>query len=266
MVKTAARINHILKHTHDLSVNDLESLEHCIEQYPWFQAARSLQLKTLKDQSSPLYNKALQVTATHTADRSVLFDYITSPYFAQNKISQQIQQQYEELHQIEVITEEIKVVEENLNQSVDHTQTLEKDLFLRSNPTNITDQPFEFTKQDGHSFTEWLQLTSLQPVKREQPQTTTTQKETKNKDIIDKFLAEKPKITPRKSNTNTKNLADLNNPKPQLMTQTLAQVYAAQKNYEKAIQAYQILKLQHPEKSGYFADRIRELKKLQSIT
>jgi hypothetical protein len=50
------------------------------------------------------------------------------------------------------------------------------------------------------------------------------------------------------------------------MTETLAQVYLAQKNFSKAIQAYQILVLQHPEKSGYFADRIREIKNIQSNT
>jgi hypothetical protein len=48
------------------------------------------------------------------------------------------------------------------------------------------------------------------------------------------------------------------------MTETLAQVYAAQKNYEKAIKSYEILVLQHPEKSSFFADRIQEIKNLQS--
>jgi hypothetical protein len=36
-----------------------------------------------------------------------------------------------------------------------------------------------------------------------------------------------------------------------------------QKNYKKALQAYKILILKSPEKSGFFADQIRAIKKLQ---
>jgi len=43
----------------------------------------------------------------------------------------------------------------------------------------------------------------------------------------------------------------------------LARVYLEQKNYSKAIQAYKILILKNPEKSGLFADRIEEIKNLQ---
>jgi lipopolysaccharide biosynthesis regulator YciM len=46
------------------------------------------------------------------------------------------------------------------------------------------------------------------------------------------------------------------------MTETLARVYLQQKNYKKAIQAYKILILKNPEKSGFFADQIRAVEKL----
>jgi hypothetical protein len=48
-----------------------------------------------------------------------------------------------------------------------------------------------------------------------------------------------------------------------LMTETLAKVYLEQKKYKKAIKAYDILILNYPEKSGFFADQIRAIKKLQ---
>ena len=47
------------------------------------------------------------------------------------------------------------------------------------------------------------------------------------------------------------------------MTETLAKVYLEQKKYKKAIQAYKILSLKYPEKSGFFADRITAVKQLQ---
>ena len=49
------------------------------------------------------------------------------------------------------------------------------------------------------------------------------------------------------------------------MTETLAKVYLQQKNYKKALQAYTILSLKYPEKSGFFADQIRAIKKLINI-
>jgi hypothetical protein len=46
-----------------------------------------------------------------------------------------------------------------------------------------------------------------------------------------------------------------------LVSETLAQIYADQMLYEKAISTYRKLSLKVPEKSTYFADRIRELEK-----
>ena len=51
--------------------------------------------------------------------------------------------------------------------------------------------------------------------------------------------------------------------KDELMTETLAKVYLEQKKYKKAIQAYKILSLKYPEKSGFFADRIKAAQKIQ---
>ena len=47
------------------------------------------------------------------------------------------------------------------------------------------------------------------------------------------------------------------------MTETLARVYLEQGKYKKAIQAYKILSLKYPEKSSFFADRIKDVEKLR---
>ena len=49
----------------------------------------------------------------------------------------------------------------------------------------------------------------------------------------------------------------------ELMTETLAKVFIKQKKYRKAIKAYEILRLKYPEKNGFFADQIEEIKKRQ---
>jgi hypothetical protein len=58
-----------------------EALGNVLIEFPYFQSARALRLKGLFNQNSFKYNYALKVTAAHTADRSVLFDFITSETF-----------------------------------------------------------------------------------------------------------------------------------------------------------------------------------------
>jgi len=58
-----------------------EALGNVLNEFPYFQSARALRLKGLYNQNSFKYNYALKVTAAHTADRSVLFDFITSENF-----------------------------------------------------------------------------------------------------------------------------------------------------------------------------------------
>jgi hypothetical protein len=59
------------------------------------------------------------------------------------------------------------------------------------------------------------------------------------------------------------NIAKSNETPSSIMTETLAQIYLEQKKYTKAIQAYEILILKYPEKSSFFADRIKNIKILQ---
>ena len=73
-----------------------------------------------------------------------------------------------------------------------------------------------------------------------------------------------PKINPIDKNTNNQYVTpDSTDENDSLMTETLAKVYLEQQKYESAIKAYHILSLKYPEKSGFFADRIKAIKILQ---
>jgi hypothetical protein len=281
-----AHINNVLAHPKDIAVNHLAALEETLREFPYFQAARSIYLKGLKSESSPLYNKELQKTAAHTTDRSVLFDFITSESFSQNKVSERIKllQQQENEIEIEVekpeegITNPVKknTQEEDFNANKDFTKVADLDLFEKKKESSIFDEPLDFDKNETYSFSRWLQLSSLKPIDRKKENTedetsTAAQEIIQEADEraikmarIDQFLAEKPKIRPRKSSSSHINIADHYEDPSQFMTETLARVYLAQKNYSKALKAYEVLVLQHPEKSGLFADQIQEIKNLQS--
>ena len=134
-------------------------------------------------------------------------------------------------------------------------------------------KPLEFSKDETHSFAEWLQLSKFQPIVRDESpiensvvtetKTEKKQEEKISKDaLIDRFIEANPKMP--KVNPEAAPVAiEQKDDHTALMTETLARVYLEQRKYQKAIQAYEILILKYPEKSSFFADRISEIKLLQ---
>ncbi|HRM11536.1 MAG TPA: tetratricopeptide repeat protein, partial [Flavobacterium sp.] len=125
----------------------------------------------------------------------------------------------------------------------------------------------DFSKEEQHSFQEWLQLSRIQPIERGKENQTEPEIDVdkrKKIELIDKFIETSPKISPLKHGVPFSVTFDINKEdNSYLMTETLARVYLEQKKYQKAIQAYEILILKYPEKSSFFADRISDIKILQ---
>jgi hypothetical protein len=88
-----------------------EALGNVLIEFPYFQSARALRLKGLYNQNSFKYNYALKVTAAHTTDRSVLFDFITSETFTsiQNEF---YDRKLRDLLNINVLDSEVVLAEE----------------------------------------------------------------------------------------------------------------------------------------------------------
>ncbi|MFK7811831.1 MAG: hypothetical protein AB8B59_05005 [Maribacter sp.] len=285
----------------EISSDRTNQLEDVLSDFPYFQAARAVHLKGLKNGNSFKYNNALKVTAAYTTDRDILFDFITSKEFLQNSIADSISGKTTSLVDTEIVLEEIvsdinentdlieKSADEPLPQTIDDADhILDPDLFKSKDPKVDAElkkekkeaeaaleigEPLSFTKKEKYSFGEWLQLTSQKTIRREEPKEESksddfklekTILKEKKFDLIDKFISESPKIVPNKNQAqqvDTKKAGKFE--ANELMTETLAKVYLEQKKYKKAIQAYRILSLKYPEKSGFFADRINAVEKIQ---
>ncbi|TRX08281.1 tetratricopeptide repeat protein [Flavobacterium gawalongense] len=259
-----------------------EALGNVLDEFPYFQSARALRLKGLYNQNSFKYNFALKVTAAHTTDRTVLFDFITSDTFT--AIQKDLyDKKIVELLDITVIDSEIIIQEEKLEHKIDALEqsiltSIKEALPSESNENLKTTEeklaigtPLDFSISEKHSFQEWLQLSRTQPIVRETEsvnpsKTLPIEDEDKKKKaaLIDKFIETSPKISSVKHGVASTVTFDLNkDDNSYLMTETLARVYLEQKKYQKAIQAYEILILKYPEKSSFFADRIADIKILQ---
>jgi hypothetical protein len=236
-------------------IDKKQSIEHLktaelkaiIDEFPYFQAARALYLKGLKNQDSFKYNNELKKTAAYTSDRTVLFDFITSKKF--NTQKEDVRQQTREVKAPEIIKrEEDKLAESNLKPITKVKEKLE------------IGKPISFTNSENHSFNQWLQLSTKKPIIRKE---ISKEGSLKKVDIIEKFIQSNPKIRTIPKDKSVSISVSKNKQDSSLMTETLAKVYLEQKKYENAIQAYRILSLKYPEKSGFFADQIKRIQILQ---
>ena len=84
---------------------ELNQLEDILKEYPYFQTARALHLKGLKNLNSFKYGKALKCTAAYTTDRTILFKLINTPIFDQDGIANTISERHVPLLEKNVVAE-----------------------------------------------------------------------------------------------------------------------------------------------------------------
>ena len=224
----------ILKNPSSIQQENTSELKIIIDEFPYFQSARALYLKGLKNNNSFKYNNELKTTAAYTTDRTILFNLITSEVFKEEK----------------TITQKpiIKETQQNTRKEV---IKLKEELSIG--------KPLTFSQNETLSFNQWLKLSVIKPINR----TNEVSKTTKKSSIIDRFIATNPKIPKIKNEAIYEVKINKNEQPNSLMTETLAKVYLEQKKYGNAIKAYQILSLKYPEKSGFFADQIKRIQILQ---
>ena len=117
---------------------------------------------------------------------------------------------------------------------------------------------------DQHTFADWLNLIENPVVQNDAQHSDGTEAvRTEEKVLIDKFIETSPRIAPLRENKAHQDISeDSVKEHDGIFTDTLAKIYIKQGYYNKAIFAYEKLILKYPEKSGYFASQIEEIKKL----
>ena len=109
------------------------------------------------------------------------------------------------------------------------------------------------SKNEKYSFLDWFDIIDDNIPKVE-----------KKFDLIDQFIKNSPKIEFSQEKKSDPDVIIEAKIKDELITETLAKIYVAQKKFNKAIKAYEILSLKYPKKSSFFADQIIDIKKLKS--
>ena len=213
-----------------------EELKTIIKKYPFFHSARALYLKNLKNKQSFRYNKELKLTAAHTMNRTVLFEFITS----------------------ELSNDGSKVDREFGRKTHSFNISDKKERYTTHGKPSF-EKTVSFSKNQTHTFLQWLQISTNKPIESEKSIT-----KTKKSFIIDSFIEKNPKIASLKKYHKEAVKVPENKSDSSLMTETLANLYLEQKKFTKAIWAYEILSLKYPEKNSFFAAEIKKIKTLQS--
>ena len=270
-----------------ISSQDLFQIEDEIEKYPYFQALHLLKAKAVSNSDEETLTAVLNKTATFCSHRSILFKYIHTE--SQEKVLEEDNLEKEATLENEVELEENiqdAIKQKNLEEpstskeTVDSKQEEIENLIqthekispkvdevenekISSNEDKEQVKSKSEKLQSNLSFSQWLKSSQRTPDEDENPTEETDVVNEKFK-VIEEFLDKNPKITPSKEykpsiefqSTNKENLSHL-------MTETLAKIYVEQNKFDKAIKAYTILRLKYPEKSGYFADQIKEIQELK---
>lgn len=209
-----------------LDARTITQLEVLLGECPFFQSARLLHIKNLKNQTSINYLRSLRKAAIYVTDRKKLFYLLDSrSLFCSTKSSQEQLAELEafDFADLEQITDfgeldQIRDLYEGESYSLEANEIVGND--NDDELDNLLSAVGEFERRSVN--------VESQP-----------QMEIK---VLD-----------------DDNSSDMSS---DLMSDTLAQIYVKQKHYDKAIAMYEKLSLKYPEKSTYFASQIKSIEEI----
>ena len=148
-----------------ITENQAEALGSVLNEFPYFQSARALRLKGLYNQNSFKYNYALKVTAAHTADRSVLFDFITSETFTsiQNDF---YDQKLKDLLEIKVFDSEVVTFEPVVKIPGVRIDPIEQSILksIKEATTVVFEEPSKIEEKAAEVIIEELPLVQIEEI------------------------------------------------------------------------------------------------------
>ena len=212
------------------SDNQKKQLETIIYEFPYFQLAHALYLKSLKIQDQFNFDMILKKTTILSSRRKLIFNWIEND---ENDL--------------------FKILKETTKKKIRESKDLDNHVkgIIQKDKTN-EEEPRMF-------FVDWvLSYTDTEKEIKDRPLESKIE-------IIDSFLEKNPKINQKIEKGDDDRILNLASSnlfnKSELMTETLAKIYVKQKKIKKALYAYKILSLKYPEKSSLFANQIRKLQK-----
>ncbi len=270
-----------------LNQQTLEPMREVLDAYPFFQAGRLLWIKNLHQVDHIRFNSELKHAAAFIPDRSRLFFLIhdlqsslastQAPEVGEAEPDLSDKAEAPGLSEIEVPAlkkVEAKDVKSSPNGFVFPAADLldyeRDDTSAVSYLLDSQDTSANFNPNESRSFSEWLTMLRHNPgdlISPDEISKTRRSQPARKFSLIDDFLdSGKHRVRLITAGSGRPEPADVASRSVQenddLMTETLANIFIRQKHYRKAANIFERLYLKYPEKSVYFARRIKELEEL----
>ena len=274
-----------LENPASMNEDSIVQLKEIVERFPYFAAAQMMLAKNLKQENHIDQQKHLQKAAIMAPNRQVFKSYLfdkKKPHLHETpKVAAEVEEVMEasplEVVKDDVIEQTSKIEDANKESEEGKDEELGGPRFpdeLIPEPVlyqiETSDLPEIHSEEQAAeaepakmSFADWLQYAKQgkPSVRVSDMPTATNAKPKDNIELIDHFLTqqeEKPKKRAEFYNPH-KNAAKSNADDFTVISETLAKIYFEQEKYELAKQAYEALNLKYPEKSVYFAARLKAI-------
>jgi hypothetical protein len=285
-----------LKDQSQLEPNNMAELEKLTKEFPYFQTAHLLYAISSKRNDASAFQRSIKKAAIVAVSRNHLYELLYNNKTVEIKEELKPVKVSSDVVMLELpddkkvrelpIVEDKKVIETPvekvempyIKEKTDINEQVEKEIqkdvveafvekeVLHTNEAHKKEIPLptdaNFREKNGEDQpVEKRELVKEDKLTNEEKQ----QRKARQKSIIDKIIDTDPKSI--KLNKEAKFFAADQKAKEslleneELVTETLAKIYALQGNINKAIRAYQILSAKHPNKSAYFAQLIEDLRK-----
>lgn len=283
---TTEQLNNFLTYPERIDIKDLELIRDMKLKYPFSPIFAALYAKGLHNVKDLSFDEELRKAAMLLPDRSILYQLIYKEVVrekiiaiekenAENVIDQELTSETVESPEVEEVRieivrdqEEVELEKTVILEAINHVIQQDVDELLNEEISDDLEswkvdneeiiQPKSENDLTPKKFSDWLLPSSNSEKSFKQDE----KKLLSSRELIDKFISSKnTKIDVSKDPLTPKEMGNLSLVEDDtIVTETLAEIYAKQGKYEKAIKIYELLSLKIPEKKTFFASRIRFLK------
>jgi hypothetical protein len=278
------RFYDLVENPSEINNEDIAEIEEIIQEYPSFQAAQALLVRSHLMRGSFRFKTKLQSLAIQTGDRQNLFQWLygqTEPAIeVSNKPLEKEHQFSDNLQQVSTAALRDEENKHLIRQEVEKLLKEQGLLYfdfkhipqdIDKGEQDVSHETYSLQAeidQSGDQLTDETKDWLAQNIERaKQKAGKIDEGKQKNDQLINKFISlsqkQKNKLV---SEDKTKEIEEITaqsaSESAEFMTETMAKIYLKQRLYEKALATYEKLSLKYPEKNIYFAGRIKEIKEI----
>lgn len=268
------QFSEIVRNPSSIEGGSLKPLEELVRRYPYCQTGQLLYTLLLYQTDQLQFHQQLKRAAAYAGDRRRLKELIESGGAAEgDSVAIAVEKTLETVTEEPITVVEIPAVPEVVAVPEEETVTVTPAITLTELPRSderlsreellavVRRRISEINAEQARNQAPPTVATpEQQPGLEEEQRIAETTLSTE--DLIEKFIREEPKISRPKANffNPTESASRSNLDEEDIVSETLAMLYARQGNVQKAIHIYEKLSLLNQEKSRYFAAQIEQLR------